>query len=152
MKKTNINDILPEELQHASGARLVATFYSEAIAALEDAIEAIEQGDIERRYNSVVVATGLIAELAYALDEDAGGEIAQNLGQLYVFILTHLPRVNIDNDPNPARNAIRLLKPLRDAWDELDTRLDAETEAGHPVEATNIAGAGDNAAAALMTA
>ena len=152
MKKTDINDILPQELQHASGARLVATFYNEAIAALEDAVDAIAQGDIERRYNSVVVATGLIAELAYALDEDAGGEIAQNLGQLYVFILTHLPKVNIDNDPNPARNAIRLLTPLRDAWDELDARLDAETETGHPVEATNIAGAGDSAAAALMTA
>jgi len=152
MKNTEINRILPEELQHTSGARLVATFYSEAITALEDAIDAIAHGDIERRYNSVVVATGLIAELAYALDEEAGGEIAQNLGQLYVFILTHLPRVNIDNDPNPARNAIRLLAPLRDAWNELDARLDAEAETGHPVEATNIAGAGDSAAAAPMTA
>jgi flagellar protein FliS len=148
MQYTDINDILPEELKHASGARLVATFYDEAILALEDAIEAIAEGDIERRFNSVVVATGLIAELAKALDEEAGGEIAQNLGQLYIFILTHLPQVNINNDPNPARNAIRLLKPLRDAWDELDARLDAETDQS----VNTIAGSGDNAGAALMTA
>jgi len=148
MQYKDINDILPEELQHASGARLVATFYDEAILALEDAIEAIAEGDIERRFNSVVVATGLIAELAKALDEEAGGEIAQNLGQLYIFILTHLPQVNINNDPNPARNAIRLLKPLRDAWDELDARLDAEADQS----VNTIAGSGDNAGAALMTA
>jgi flagellar protein FliS len=150
MQTTDINDILPEELQHASGARLVATFYDEAIAALEDAIEAIAAGDIERRFNSVVVATGLIAELAKALDEEAGGEIAQNLGQLYIFIMTQLPLININNDPNPARNAIRLLTPLRDAWDELDSRLDAEPD--RSVETPTLAGTGDNAGAALMTA
>lgn len=148
MQLTDINDILPEELQDVSSVGLVAAFYDEAIAALEDAIEAIAEGDIERRFNSVVVATGLIAELAKALDEETGGEIAQNLGQLYVFILAHLPHVNIDNDPNPARNAIRLLKPLRDAWHELDARLDADQS----VDATSLAGAGDTAGAALMTA
>jgi len=150
MQNTDLNKYLPEELQHASNVRLVATFYDEAILALEEAIEAIAQGDIERRCNAVVVATGLVAELAYALDEEAGGEIARNLGQLYVFILGHLPRINLDNDPNPARNAIRLLTPLRDAWDELDARLDAEAETS--VDTTRIAGAGDAAGAALMTA
>jgi hypothetical protein len=34
MQYTDISDILPEELRHVSGARLVATFYDEAIAAL----------------------------------------------------------------------------------------------------------------------
>jgi flagellar protein FliS len=148
MQYTDINDILPEELQDVSSVGLVAAFYDETIAALEDAIEAIADGDIERRFNSVVVATGLIVELAKALDEENGGEVAQNLGQLYVFILTHLPHVNIDNDSNPARNAIRLLKPLRDAWHELDARLDADQS----VDTTNLAGVGDNAGAALMTA
>jgi flagellar secretion chaperone FliS len=150
MQYTDISDILPEELRHVSGARLVATFYDEAIAALEDAIEAIAEGDIERRFNSVVVATGVITALANALDEEAGGEIAQNLGRLYLFIVSHLPRININNDPNPARNAIRLLKPLRDAWDELDSRLDAEDD--QSLEATSLAGAGDTAGAAHMTA
>jgi flagellar protein FliS len=152
MSKTEITEILPEELQDVSGARLVATFYDEAIAALEDAIEAIEQGDIQRRYDSMIVAIGLIAELAYALDEEAGGDIAHNLGQLYTFILAQLPMVNIMNDPIPARNAVRLLSPLRDAWDELDTRMEAEAETSNPVDAPALAGAGDTAGAALMTA
>jgi flagellar protein FliS len=150
MQYTDINDILPEELRDVSAVGLVAAFYDETIAALEDAIEAIAEGDIERRFNSIFVATGLIAELAKALDEEAGGEVAQNLGQLYIFILTLLPRVNIDNDPNPARNAICLLKPLRDAWHELDSRLEADAD--RPVDSPSLAGAGDNAGAALMTA
>ena len=149
MNNTEKNDFLPEELQDASGAKLVVTFYDEAIAALEDAIEAIEAGDIQRRYNSVVVATGLIAELAYALDEENGGDIAHNLGRLYVFILTHLPQVNIDNDPAPARNAVQLLTPLRDAWAELDANLQAEATV---FKTPALAGVGDNAGAALMTA
>jgi len=149
MNQTEMTEFLPEELRNASGARLVATFYDEAINALEESIEAIEQGDIQRRYDSVMVATGLIAELAYALDEETGGAIAHNLGRLYVFILTHLPRINIDNDPAPARNAIHLLAPLRDAWEELDARLVAQET---PIEAPTLAGAGDTAGAALMTA
>ena len=125
MIPTNGLEALPEELREMSQSRLVVVFYDQAIAALEDAIAAIEESDVERRFNAVKTATGLINELSLSLDESAGGEIAHNLGGIYAFILGRLPQVNTQNDPKPADEAIRLLRPLRDAWEELDRKIQA---------------------------
>lgn len=124
-------EFLPDELRDVSQCRLVVTFYDQIVAALEDAIDAIEAGDIERRYNAVVVATGLISELQLSLDEEFGGDIARNLGQIYSYVLNRLPQVNTYNDPAPAENGLRLLKPLRDSWVELDEMIEAGQVPGY---------------------
>lgn len=118
-------DFLPEEFRDISASRLVVMLYDEIIAALKEAIEAIADGDIARRFEAVKVATALLGELAYALDETVGGDVAKNLGGLYTFILRHLPLVNTQNDPKPAADALKLLLPLREAWAELDRRITA---------------------------
>ena len=151
MNATTDLAFLPDELRGASQCRLVVTFYDQALANLEEAIDAIAAGDIERRYNAVEIATGLIAELALSLDENVGGEIARNLGRLYSFVLGLLPRINTHNDPVPAQHAQKLLRPLRDAWAELDDRIAAGTITGIG-DAPAFAGQGDTAGAALMTA
>lgn len=124
-------EFLPDELRDVSQCRLVVTFYDQIVAALEDAIDAIEAGDIERRYNAVVVATGLISELQLSLDEEFGGDIACNLGQIYSYVLNRLPRINTHNDPAPAENGLSLLKPLRDSWVELDEMIEAGQVPGY---------------------
>lgn len=118
-------DFLPEEFRDISPSRLVVVLYDEIIAALKQAIEAIADGDVARRFEAVKIATALIAELAFALDETLGGEVAKNLGSLYSFILRHLPLTNTKNDPKPAADALKLLMPLRDSWAELDRRIAA---------------------------
>ena len=144
-------DFLPDELRDASQCRLVVTFYDQIVASLEEAIEAIEAGEIERRYNAVKVATGLISELHLALDEEFGGDIARNLGQIYTYVLTRLPRVNTHNDPAPAENGLRLLKPLRDSWAELDQMIEAGQVPGY-TSAPAFNGHVRRADAAQMTA
>ena len=125
MIPTMSNEALPEELRHLSQSQLVVMFYDQAIGALEDAIAAIRDGDIESRFNAVKVATGLVSQLSLSLDDASGGEIAHNLGSIYDFIIDRLPQVNLKNDPVPAEEAIKLLRPLRDAWAELDRRIAA---------------------------
>lgn len=128
---TNTANDIPEELRELSQSALVVMFYDQAMTALEDAIDAIDEGDIERRFNAVKVGTGLISQLALSLDDQSGGEIAHNLGSIYDFILARLPQINIKNDPVPAEEAIKLLRPLRDAWAELDRRIAAGEIDGH---------------------
>ena len=84
---TNTANNIPEELRELSQSALVVMFYDQAMTALEDAIDAIDEGDIERRFNAVKVGTGLISQLALSLDDQSGGEIAHNLGSIYDFIL-----------------------------------------------------------------
>ena len=108
-----------QEILTASPARLVAMLYDKAVTCLHDTVAAIEAGDIERRYKSSTRAIEIITHLALTLDMERGGQIAQNLEQLYRFMLKHLLDVNVRNDAKPARDVIKLLEPLRASWHEL---------------------------------
>lgn len=109
-----------------SPARQVALLYDRAISSLREAIHAIEEGNIERRWKANSRAMEIIGQLALALDRDAGGQFAENLERLYRFMLLRLPNVDIANDPQPAHDVIGLIEPLRRSWHELADRLAAE--------------------------
>ncbi len=118
-----VNPAYRDEILRANPSRMVVMIYDETLAALNLAIAAIENDDIETRCNAVNSASELVAALYLCLDLDQGGEVAENLSHLYGFILRRLPGVNIHNDPEFAEEAIRLLTPLRDSWFELDSRI-----------------------------
>lgn len=99
--------------------------YDHAIVALHDAIKAIEENNIEKRWKANTKACDIITHLWTTLDVEGGGEIARNLDQLFGFMMTKLPEVDFKNNPQPARDVIKLLEPLRSAWKEL---LDSKTE------------------------
>lgn len=108
-----------QQIMTASPAQLVALAYEQAISALNEAVEAIKAGDVQGRWRANKRASDLITELAVTLDLEQGGEIAQNLFELYRYALARLPQVDLANDPQPAEEAIRLLTPLRDSWRRL---------------------------------
>ena len=116
-------DSIPEELRTASQSRLVVMIYDEIIDALNRAIAAVDSGAIQDRCNAITEAMELVAQLALSVDIERGGEIAENLAQIYKFILAHLPWVNLRNDAQAARDALQLVTPLRNAWIELDARV-----------------------------
>ena len=112
-----------EEMRAATPSRLVVMLYDEAIGALQAAIAAATRGDIETRCNSVTAATEIVGYLYMNLDLEQGGEVADNLGAIYAHIMHRLPRVNLYNDAETAEEAISLLEPLRESWNELDSRI-----------------------------
>jgi flagellar protein FliS len=111
------------ELNRARPTRVVVMLYDEAIASLDAAIDAMKQNQIEERCNRVNVVTEIIGTLHMSLDMENGGEIADGLGQLYRFILAQLIRINIKSDIEGATKIVDLLKPLREAWVEVDERM-----------------------------
>ncbi len=108
-----------QAIMTASPAQLVVMLYDRAITCLNEAIKAIEAGDIERRWQANSKAIDIISHLAMTLDMEKGGQIAQNLEQLYRFMVAQLVNVDVRNDPKPARDVIQLLEPLRDSWKEI---------------------------------
>ena len=108
-----------QELMSASPARLVVMLYDRAIHCLNDAIKAIEEDDIERRWKANKNANEIITHLAMTLNFEQGGQIALNLNDLYRFMLRTLVNVDVRNDPQPARDVIKLIEPLRASWDQL---------------------------------
>lgn len=119
---------LMQQLMSASPARRVAMLYDRAISLLNEAVEAIEAGDIERRWRCNAKATEVVCQLWEALDMDQGSEVAANLGRLYEFIVRRLTAVDIANDAQAARDVIRLLEPLRRSWHELATTQATKAE------------------------
>jgi len=115
----DISKYLNQQVMTASPARLVSMLYDKAISSLKEAIAAIEAGEIEARWKANAKALEIISHMWSTLDIEKGGEIAQNLSDLFSFMLQRLPEVDFKNDPEPAREVIVLLEPLRDAWREL---------------------------------
>ena len=123
-----------QQVMTASPAKLVAMLYEKAILSLKEAVRAIEAGDVEARFNANQRAGEIVTHLWTTLDRDRGGEIANNLGRLYGFMLGRLTYVDVRNDPEPAREVIALLEPLRNSWDAL-----ARGATAVPTEAANAA-------------
>lgn len=123
---------LSQQLATLSPARRVAMLYDKAVASLHDAVQAIEAGDIQRRWNANNLAGQIIETLWATLDLERGGEIAANLDRLYAFMLRHLADVDMKNDPKPALDVIGLLEPLRQSWHELARQADADAQATRP--------------------
>ena len=117
---------LSQQVMSASPAKLVAMLYDRAIALLNDAVEAIEVGDTQRRWKSNSKATEIIGELWRALDLENGNEIAENLNRLYGFMIMRLTMVDVENNAQAARDVIRLLEPIRRSWHELAEGQTAE--------------------------
>jgi flagellar protein FliS len=118
-------DAFRSEVTRARPTRTLVVLYDEAIASLAIAIKAMQVNDIEERCNRVNLVTEIIGTLHMSLDLEKGGEIAEQLGQLYRFILAQLIRINIRSDATGAAKIIDLLLPLREAWVEVDQQMAA---------------------------
>lgn len=125
MKNSGAEIYREQDILTASPARLVAKLFEAAITSLRKAIQAIEDKDIEARWNANKRAMEIIYHLLATLDHEKGGEIAENLERVYIFIIRHLVNVDFHNDPAPALEAIDLLHQLHRAWCELDQQLQA---------------------------
>lgn len=119
MDKRVSQQYMMQQLMSASPARLVAMLYDRAISLLTEAVDAIENNDIERRWRANHKATEVICHLWETLDMERGGEVAANLNQLYGFITKRLLAVDIENSAAAAREVIQLLEPLRRSWHEM---------------------------------
>lgn len=116
---TDVSKYLTQQVMTASPAKLVFMLYERAIGSLQEAIAAIESGDVEGRWRANNRAIEIISHMWSTLDMDNGGEIAENLDRLFSFMLMRLTDVDLRNDPTPAKKVIELLLPLRDSWYDL---------------------------------
>ena len=58
-----------------------------------------------------------------ALDFERGGELAQNLNELYVYVTRRLFHVNAYNDLAALEEVQSLIKDIADAWKSLPSLL-----------------------------
>ena len=127
MDKRISEQYLMRQLMSASPPRLVAMLYDRAVFLLTEAVDAINDNDIERRWRANQKATEVICHLWETLDMEKGGEVAANLNKLYGFMLRRLLAVDMENSAKAAQEVIQLLEPLRRSWHETANASDKET-------------------------
>jgi flagellar secretion chaperone FliS len=108
-------------VQSQSPLELVVMLYDGALRFLQMAADATRRNDLVGKREGMSRATAIIAELQNTLNLTEGGEVAQSLDHLYTYITGRLLDANVKKDPVPIEEAIRLLRPLRDAWAQIAT-------------------------------
>jgi len=110
------NTGLRAKVSEASPHQLIALLLEGACQRIDLAAASLERGDLARKGQAIAGACAIIAHLGQSLDRSAGGDIADNLSALYDWLLGHLTRANMDNDPAALQDALDVLGGIQSAW------------------------------------
>jgi flagellar secretion chaperone FliS len=107
------------QIQSQSPLELVVMLYDGALRFLQMAADGTRRNDLVAKREGMSRSMAILAELQNTLNLQEGGEVAQSLDHLYTYITSRLLDANVRKDPAPVDEAIRLLRPLRDAWAQI---------------------------------
>ncbi len=114
-----LNEYKKTQVATANQGKLIVMLYDGAIKFLNIAIEKMEPKTYDVVNTNIIKAQDIITELLLALNMKEGGEISQNLFNLYIYFKKNLLEANIKKDPELIKPIIKMLKELRDSWDKI---------------------------------
>lgn len=103
-------------VDNASPHVLIQMLIDGAIERLNKAKFHMAQKNIAQKGESISKAITIVDGLKVSLDFDKGGEIAQNLSDLYIYMQSKLVSSNYHNDEAGLDEVISLLNEIRSAW------------------------------------
>ncbi|MDP5144965.1 flagellar export chaperone FliS [Shewanella sp. ULN5] len=110
---------LDSEIAVASPHRIIQMMFAGALERLAQSRYAIERKDLQNKSLYIGKAIGLINGLNNSLNMDAGGEIANNLSDLYGFMLVKITEANINNDVKAIDDVSAVLRTIKEGWDAI---------------------------------
>lgn len=107
----------------ANGVQLIQMLFDGLLESLAAARGHIENGAIEEKSRAIARAGRIVVGLQSALDFERGGELAQNLNELYSYITRRLFQVNAHNDLEALSEVQGLVRDVAEAWQSLPSLL-----------------------------
>ena len=104
------------QVQSRTPLELVVMLYDGALKFLHQAREAIERGVIPARRDASSRTITIISELQSTLNMEQGGELAQRLDELYIYVNGRIIAAAAENSVAPIDDATRVLNVLRESW------------------------------------
>jgi flagellar protein FliS len=104
------------QVQTATTGDIVVLLYDAVVRALTQALAALDQRWLDVAHEKLVRAQDIVLELNTGLDMERGGELAQNLRDLYLYHYRTLVLANVRKDPELIRTTMKQLVQLRGAW------------------------------------
>ena len=96
--------------------RLVLLLMDGALERMAIARGYIERGQIAKKAQALHQCVSIVNELRGSLNLAQGGALAQNLSDLYDYMLRQLLRANVDSDLNCVKEVASLMGEIRGAW------------------------------------
>ena len=102
--------------------KLIIMLYDGAIKNASFAVEHMKSGQIEKVHDCLIKTKNIVTELMATLNMDRGGDIAKNLQSLYSYMFSQLIEANMNKKTEPVVVVIDLLKELRAAWTQINSK------------------------------
>ena len=102
--------------------KLIIMLYDGAIKNASFAVEHMKSGQIEKVHDCLIKTKNIVTELMATLNMDRGGDIANNLQSLYSYMFSQLIEANMNKKTEPVVVVIDLLKELRAAWTQINSK------------------------------
>ena len=101
---------------------LIIMLYEGLIRFLKKGIIKVKEKDIEGAHNYFIRSKDIIYELMCTLHAEKGGEIGNNLKNLYAYMYSKIIEANLKKDINTAKDVLNLTKTLLEGWNQLKTK------------------------------
>lgn len=108
------------QVETATPEKILIMLYDGAIQYLNIAKTALEEPrsaeSIQKIHNNIIGAQKIITEFMNTLDMDLGGDVAQNLYDLYNYLYNRLVESNMKKDAKIIDEVLAHLKELKETW------------------------------------
>jgi len=113
-----LNQYKKAQVETATPEQILIMLYDGAIRFLNQAKVHMQNKDIEQSHVNIIKAQRIITEFMSSLDMELGGEMAQNLFNLYEYLHYRLVQANIKKDPEALEEVLGHLRSLKATWEE----------------------------------
>lgn len=114
----NVNAVTA--LEGASPHKLVSMLYQAVCSEIAAARGALARGDIAEKGRAIGHAVRIVEEgLMAPLNMQAGGALAQNLSDLYQYIVFRLTMGNLKSDDAALADCASLTRSMSEGWDAI---------------------------------
>jgi len=122
--------------------RLVQMLMDALAERLNTARGCIERGEVARKAKLLHSCVTLVAELRGSLNLAEGGELAQNLNNLYDYMARQLLMANAHSDAALVGEVLGLLNEIRGAWIAIGPEVRKAAQPGGPMSQPSAAAHG----------
>ena len=127
LKKRGLNQYgkisVGSEVEFASPHRLIQMLMAGALEKIATAKGFMVRGETAAKGEHVSWAISIIGGLQSSLDMETGGEIAQNLDDLYAYMVRRLTEANLNDDVGGLDEVTSLLLEIKGAWDVMPENI-----------------------------
>jgi len=110
--------------EYATPHRLIQMLLDGALEKMLIAKSYMQRSDFQGKGENISWAIRIIGGLQASLDIEKGGEIAETLGSLYLYLVTRLTLANATNDITILDETISITKNIKEGWEGISQEAD----------------------------